>query len=157
MKISFKRPTIYVSHPIRGLSGDIEANCKKAEAAARRLRRVFPEVDFYVPAEHDLTLQILTSDNRLSIEDIMYADLQVLAACHGYMFYQFEPSVGSQIEWDKARELGLCSGLYLSNLPDYYYVFKYDIEKLSYQKLRNGCAELIAHTIRRFKSGKKSS
>lgn len=156
MNISFKHPTIYISHPIRGISGNIEFNCKKAEAAARRLRRVFPEVDFYVPAEHDLTLQILTNDKRLSIEDIMYADLQILSACHGYMFYEFEPSYGSRIELKKAQDIGLCNG-YISDLTIEEYVFKYDIEKLSYQKLRNDFEQLVAYTIRRFKSGKKDS
>ena len=149
MKIKFTRPTVYVSHPIRGSTGDIEGNCKKASAAARRLRRVFPEVDFYVPAEHDLTLQILTADNRLSIDDIMYADLQVLAVCHGWMFYMFDESAGSLIEWQEANDMGLNLNNKDGCSPN---VFLYDIEKVSYEKLRKDFANLVADTKKRFRN-----
>lgn len=148
MKIKFVRPTIYVSHPIRGSTGNIEANCKKAEAAARRLRRVFPEVDFYVPAEHDLTLQILTADDRLTVDDVMYADLQILAACHGWMFYKFDESKGSEIESDKATDLFLFSAHYNQ-------IFEYDIEKLSYEKLRKDFQPLITATLERYRKERK--
>ncbi len=151
MKIKFNKPTIYVSHPIRGSSGNIEENCKKAAAAARRLRRVFPEVDFYVPAEHDLTLQILTADKRLDIDDIMYADIQILSACHGWMYYHFQESTGSYIEWDKAESLKLLCGLLASD-----YIFEYDIEKYNYGKLRKDFSQLVVATIKRFKKRNKN-
>ncbi len=141
MKIKFTRPTIYVSHPIRGSNGDIEGNCKKAAAAARRLRRVFPEVDFYVPAEHDLTLQVLTADDRLTIDDIMYADLKILDASHGWMSYHFDNSKGSDIEQKEAERI---------DLPRF--TVTYDIERASYDKLRKDFAPLVAATVERYRA-----
>ena len=143
MKIEFNRPTIYMSHPIRGTSGDIEGNCKKAATAARRLRRVFPEVDFYVPAEHDLTLQILTAENMLSISDIMFADLTILRACHGWMYYSFELSTGSKIEMEHACKFNIANGSE---------IFYYDIEKLSYPKIRKDFSGLVERTLERFRN-----
>src|SRR3990167_8582477 len=149
MKIKFNRPTVYLSHPIRGSNDDIEGNCKKAAAAARRLRRVFPEVDFYVPAEHDLTMQSLVIDGRISIEDVLFADLEILVACHGYMYYMFDKSVGSEIEYATATTTGLTG--------DWPVVFQYDIEKVSYPKLRKDFTSLITATIEKFKNEKKKS
>lgn len=145
-------PTIYISHPIRGTSGDIEKNCRKAAAAARRLRKIFPEVKFYCPAESDLTLQILTADKRLSVDDVMYADLQVLSACHGWMFYHFDESAGSEIEREHAESLGI-GGKAIKDGPEYKVDFVYDIEKASNSIIRKDFNDLIEHTIKRFKKG----
>ncbi len=142
MTINFTKPTIYFSHPIRGSNDDLEGNCKKAMAAARRLRKVFPEVDFYVPADHDLTLQLLWRSKRLDTKDLMWADLQILDACDGWMFYYFDSSRGSEIEWDRALEIGLTS-----EEDD---VFSYDIEKLSYDKIRRDFAPLIERAKKHF-------
>lgn len=109
------------------------------------MRRVFPEVDFYVPAEHDLTLQILTADERLTVDDVMYADLQILAACHGWMYYAFEHSVGSELEFEEASQLGLTDGLICDR-------FFYDIEKLSYPKIRKDFSGLVERTLERFRN-----
>jgi hypothetical protein len=135
-----------MSHPIRGTTGDIEGNCKKAAAAARRLRHVFPEVDFYVPAEHDLTLQILTAEHKLSIDDILFADLQILTACSGYMFYHFQESAGSTLEWQKAQdlELGHC-----------FDTVNYSIEKASYSLLRKDFTGLVETAIQRFREKRR--
>ena len=145
MNIKFTKPTVYLSHPIRGSNNDIEGNCKKAAAAARRLRRVFPEVDFYVPAEHDLTMQSLVFDGRISIEDVMFADLEILRACHGYMYYMFDKSVGSEIEYANAKIISL--------IGDYQVVFQYDIEKVNYDKLRKDFGPLVENTKLRFRFG----
>jgi hypothetical protein len=143
MEIVFEKPTIYMSHPIRGSNNDIQGNCKKALAAGRRLARVFPEIDFYIPAAHDLTMQILTQDGKLTIDDVMYADLEILRVCHGWMFYNFDDSAGSRMEWKEAYEIGL------TNEFDNWYL--YDIEKASYQKLRKDFANLIDATLKRFR------
>ncbi len=139
-------PTIYMSHPIRGVSGDIEKNCNKAAAAARRLRKVFPEVKIYCPAETDLTLQILTNDHRLTIDDVMYADLMILKACHGWMYYRFEESKGSDIEWTYAFGLGM-DGME----EDIRTVFEYDIEKASNSIIRKDFGPLVDFTVDNFK------
>lgn len=151
MIIKFNRPTIYTSHPIRGISKNIEKNCKKAASAVRRLRKVFPEVDFYCPAEHDLTLQILTSDGRLTVDDVMYADIMILKACHGWMYYSFEHSKGSEIEQNYAIDLGLSDALD-SNGNYVRTIFSYDIEKASNSVIRKDFGPLVEFTIHNFKT-----
>jgi hypothetical protein len=141
-----KKPVIYMSHPVKGSNNDIQGNCEKAAAAARRLRRVFPEVEFYCPAESDLTLQLLTENGKIDIDAIMEVDLQILAACHGYMFYHFDESKGSNIEWDEAERLGIAGH------PD---TFEYNIEKSSYKILRKDFGPLVEDTVRRFRHGTK--
>lgn len=145
LKIEFTRPTIYMSHPIRGNDNNIERNCKKAKLAVTRLRRTFPEVDFYCPAEGDLTLQILTESNRLSVDDVMYADIQILKACHGYFWYDHQSSYGSVLEFDKAVEIGLVP----ENIKRV--CFSYDIEKASYQVLRKDFTDIVDFTIKNFR------
>lgn len=147
MKVKFSRPTIYMSHPIRGEDGNIEENCKKASAAARRLRRCFPEVDFYVPAEHDLTLQILYDAEILTVDEIMMADLKILAACHGWMYYKHQESAGSEIEMKKAQDIGLTE--WVNPWKD---VFIYDIEKLSFEKLRTDFSDVVRRAKEVFKN-----
>jgi hypothetical protein len=142
MKIEFKRPTLYVSHPIRGESNNVTKNCNKATAAVRRLRRVFPEIDFYCPGENNLVLQILLNVYSWSVDEVLFADLMILGACHGWMKYSFEGSEGAQIEQERACWL---------NISDGSEIFTYDIEKLSYQKTRKDFGPLIEKTVKRFK------
>lgn len=143
MKIEFTRPTIYTSHPIRGVSGDIQGNCQKALAITRRLEKCFPEVIFYVPAAGDLTLQILSHYGRLSVEDIMFADTMILKACHGYVWLNWEPSKGCEIEWDDAQKIGLTVGN-----ED---VIKDDLSKASYQVIRRRLSDCVEAAVNRFR------
>jgi hypothetical protein len=145
MKIEFNRPTIYVSHPIRGTTGKIKDNCEKVERAVHRLRKLFPEVDWYVPAEHDLTLQILTAADKLSIDDVMFADLQILNACHGWFFYQFDDSNGSEIEAEQAVLIGLIS-------PGTNYRIRYSIEKANNNILRKDFTPIVEEAVERFRN-----
>ena len=145
MDIRFSRPSIYTSHPIRGVSGDIQGNCQKALATARRLEKCFPEVSFYVPAAGDLTLQILSHHKRLSIEDIMFADLQILKACHGFVWLNWEPSKGCEIEWKEAQRIGLTVG--------YEDVIRDDLSKASYGVIRNRLQDVVVAAVERFRSG----
>lgn len=136
--------TLYMSHPIRGSNDDFEGNCKKAVAAAKRLRNVFPEVDLYVPAEHDLAIQWLYFNKKVSENDILAADLHILRHCHGWMWYKFDESKGSTIEQDEAIELGFCD--------EYDCIFIMEIEKASYSYLRTAFMPLIESAKRRFRS-----
>lgn len=152
MKIKFNKSTVYLSHPIRGSNGDIQGNCKKAAAAARRLRKTFPEVNWYCPAEHDLVLQILTADKNLSIDDVMYADLQVLTASHGWCFYEFDKSQGSEMEAKVACDLELDDFFIVGDkiIPGKNRII-YDIEKASYALLRKDFGPIVEQAIRRFR------
>src|SRR5512147_1179206 len=106
MKIEFQRPTIWVSHPIEGSTGNIQDNCKKAAAAVRRLRRVFSEVDWYCPGEHDLALMLLYDWGLIKKDDILEADLDILYHCNGWVGYFFEDSVGCVLEHKEAVAYG---------------------------------------------------
>lgn len=139
----FTKPTIYVSHPIRGTNNDVKGNCKRANAAAARLRRVFPEVDFYVPSEHDLALQILWNEKMVTVEDIMYADLEILRNCDGWMYYHFDDSRGCEEEWALAERLGLTV-----SKVDW---INFDIERASYGYLREKLTDLVEDVKERFR------
>jgi len=143
MKIVFDRPTIYMSHPIRGSNDDLEGNTRRAVKASERLKGLFPEVNLYCPGEHDLSLQVLWNNGTLTVEQIMEADLEILSACHGWLFYYFDESSGSMIEAKRAYELDLPRTVIVS-----------DIAKLSTPRLRLMLTPFVIETIERFRSNK---
>lgn len=138
--------TLYMSHPILGTNGDMEGNCKKAIAAVKRLRNVFPEVNIYCPAESDLVIQILYNKGVLSVGDILDADLEILRETNGWFFYKFDESSGSVIEQDEAIRQGFCNETKT--------IFTMDIEKASYDYLRKAFGPVIEAAKRRFRNGK---
>jgi len=142
----FENTTLYMSHPIRGSNNDFDGNCKKAVAATKRLRNVFPEVDFYVPAEHDLAIQWLYFNGKVTEDDVLAADLHILQHCHGWMWYKFDESKGSTVEQDRAIELGFCS--------EHNCIFTMDIEKSNYDYLRKAFGPVIEAAKRRFRNRK---
>lgn len=146
MNIVFKRPTIYFSHPIRGSNNNIKENCERAKRAAAKLRRTFPEIDIYCPAEGDLTLQILTSNNKLEIDDVMFADLTILKACHEWFCYNFDVSKGASIEGNGALSVFMYNnGEYTSRW------ITENIEKASYAVLRKIFGPIVTSAQRRFR------
>lgn len=139
----FQKPTIYVSHAILGVSGDMEGNCRIAQAGVRKLRQLFPEVDWYLPADSDLVLQILYNAGRLSIRNILWADLEILKACSGWFFYRFEESKGSEIERIGAKAAGL--------VEDEENDVRYDIGKANFSKIRRTFLPIVEKTIKNFR------
>jgi hypothetical protein len=139
----FERPTIYVSHPIRGRNGDMKDNCKKAINGVRKLRKLFPEIDFYVPAEGDLVLQILYNSNKLSERNILWADKEVLRNCHGWFFYKFDESSGSEIERAEAIKCGF--------VEDTEHDIIYDISKANFNKIRRSFIPIVELAIKEFR------
>ena len=106
MKIEFKKPTIYMSHSVRGDgSRTIEENCDRACRVAEKIRRTFPEIGIYCPAEHDHALQILWKAKKVSIKDIMYADLEILKSCHEWFWWFTGDSDGCREEMSEAVSL----------------------------------------------------
>lgn len=140
----FDNVTLYMSHPIRGSNDDFEGNCKKAITAAKRLRNVFPEVDLYVPAEHDLAIQWLHFNRGLKERDILAADLHILQHCDGWFFYKFDESSGSNVEQDEAIRLGFCS--------EHRTIFTMDIEKSNYDYIRKAFGPVVETAKKRFRS-----
>ena len=111
------KPRIYISHPIRGKAGKnftkkiIEENCKKAVELTKQLAKDFRFVDWYCPAEHDEIIQILYQAGKLSEEDILWADCEIIKRCDGLLVYAFEGiehiSSGMRKEMEAAAELQL--------------------------------------------------
>lgn len=137
----FSNVSLYMSHPI---GTNVEENCKKAIAAVKRLRNVFPEVDFYCPAESELPLYFLRKKNKVFVMDIVDADVEILKRTDGWFFYAFGESPGSTIEGDEAFRLG-----FLDNCNCR---FEFDIEKANYAYLRKAFGPVIEAAKRRFRS-----
>jgi hypothetical protein len=140
----FMRPTIYVSHAIAGLLGNEEENCKRAIEAVRKLRRLFPEVDWYLPAEVEIPLKVLRLGKKITVKTVLWADREILRNCHGWCYYRFEESVGSETERVEAIRCGLVDG-------DEHDIC-YDIGKASYSVIRKSFMPIVAKTIERFRS-----
>ena len=76
---------IYVAHEIRGCPPHTDeqrrANLLRARKAAGRMRGMFPEYEFYVPAEHDDFPQACLDLGLLTVGEILAADLAILEHC----------------------------------------------------------------------------
>ena len=140
----FTRPTIYVSHPVRGSTGDMEANCKKTLSDMSKVERLFPEVDLYIPARGDLVLQILYDAEELSETVILDADCEIVDNSHGWCYYRFDESSGAEKERKVAIQCGLVEGTE--------HDIMYDIGKASYPVIRKTFTPIVAKTIERFRS-----
>jgi len=139
----FSKPTIYVSHAIRGTNGDMEGNCAKAIKCVAKLRALFPEINFYLPADSDLVLQILFNSKKLSEKDILWADLEILKNCHGWIFLHFDESKGSEIERAEAQRLGL---------PMFDIVDR--VDRMNYGRIRKRFTDIIEQTKKFYKENK---
>lgn len=83
----------YLSHSIRGKAGlkanhDIQAkNCAEAIRVADYLRKQFPKLELYVPAEHETFIQLAYDNGYLNIEQILRVDRQIIDNCDGVLIY----------------------------------------------------------------------
>lgn len=134
------------SHPILGSNGDMVGNCKKATKAFQKVRKLFPEVDFYVPSESDRVLQILYNANKLTVDEIIWADLEILRNCNSWCFYHFDESKGCEKERQEAIRCCLLDEVYW-NKNDIYY----DISKANYNKIRNTFIPIVEQAIQNFR------
>lgn len=134
------------SHAIRGTNNDMLGNCKHAIAGMRKVQKLFPEVDFYIPAVGDLALQILYKKGVLKEKDILDADLEILHNCHGYMFYHFDDSSGGEIERAEAIKVGM--------IEDHEHDIYFDLSKASYLVIRKSISPIVIETIKRFRGDK---
>jgi hypothetical protein len=147
MDIIFDKPTLYLSHAIRGDgSKTMQENCRCACRVADKIERVFPEINLYVPARSDLSLQVLWDAKKISIEDIMYADLEILRACHGWMWYYTGDSLGCEEEEQEAIKMGFTGAVGMSGT-----IFT-DILKARYGPVRRLLNPIVEQAKRRFKS-----
>lgn len=83
----------YLSHSIRGKAGagashDIQAtNCKDAICVANILRKLFPKLVLYVPAENETFVQICCDSGHLSEKEILDVDCKIIDGCDGVLVY----------------------------------------------------------------------
>lgn len=97
---------IYVSHSIRGKFGEIATeeqmvvNCGKAIQFGKLLRLNFPDIEWYIPAEHDDFVRRAYKKNYLSESEILDIDCDILKTCNGLLVYFPDEfiSVGMGIE-----------------------------------------------------------
>lgn len=139
----FNKPTIYVSHAILGTNKDMEGNCAKAIKAIKKLRRLFPEVNFYLPADSDLVLQILYKAKKLSVKNILWADLEILRNCNQWFYYRFDESKGSETERTEAIKCGFVEGEE--------HDIRYNIGKANYTLIRQTFEPIVYKAIKNFR------
>lgn len=104
---------VYTSHPIRGSKGihatqeDMEKNCEIARKFGDELRRDFPGVEFYVPADHEEFVRIAWMNNLLTEKEILSVDCEIILGCCGVIAYSPDGHIskGMRVELDYAREL----------------------------------------------------
>jgi hypothetical protein len=125
----------------------MEGNCKKAIAGMNRVQSLFPEVDFYIPAVGDLSLQIMFLKGQISEENILDADLEILDNCHNWVFYRFDESSGSEVEREGARkrfgdDVAECNEIH------------FDLSKSSTSRIRKVFTPIVDAAIAEFRKEK---
>lgn len=100
----------YVSHSIRGKYGNkatveqMEANNQKAIDFGKQLIKEFPNVEFYIPADHDEFVLIAYQRGDLTERQILDIDCEIVSRCN--FLVAFSPddyiSKGMQKEIDAA-------------------------------------------------------
>ena len=74
----------YMSHSIRGKMGKeatdeyMAENNRKAIAFGEELRREFPNIDFYVPGDHDEFVCIAYREAYLNEKQILHVDCEII-------------------------------------------------------------------------------
>lgn len=102
----------YCSHSIRGKYGDaatneqMEANNQKAIDFGKQLATEFPNIDFYVPGEHDEFVLIAYQKGYLTEKQILGVDCDIVSRCNFLVVLSPDDyiSKGMKIEIDYAVE-----------------------------------------------------
>lgn len=77
--------TAYLSHSIRGIYREkatheqMKENCQKALDAAKEIRAMFPNLDLYVPAEHEDFVELSYTKKYLTEEQILDIDCSIIS------------------------------------------------------------------------------
>lgn len=115
-----KKIQIYVSHPIRGVAKnpDMIANCAKAIHFAERLRRAFPEITFFCPAEGEWKITRLWKAGIISVEDILWADTEQVKECDAVIIYDWERQLSSGMKKEKTVAMFHLIPVYQTDKPN---------------------------------------
>jgi hypothetical protein len=106
-----KQPMLrgYFSHPIRGRKGaqcsaaEIEANCTKAAQDGMNLMSLlgrFMPVTLYIPGVHDEFVQKAYKAGRLTEEEILDTDCDIIAECDFIILYDWQDYISSGMKYE---------------------------------------------------------
>lgn len=105
---------IYVSHAVRGvlplglgesLQERCEANNRIAIQLGKELREYWPEVDWYIPGEHDTFPIAAMGLELLTVDQVLDIDCEIISKCDALFPVRWEPgpSEGMVREWEFAK------------------------------------------------------
>lgn len=101
---------VYISHSIRGKFGNaatnkqMEANNQKAIDFGKQIAAEFPNIDFYIPGEHDEFVLIAYNKDYLTEKQILDVDCNIVSRCNFLVVYSPDDfiSKGMKVEVDYA-------------------------------------------------------
>ena len=111
----------YLSHSIRGKYGkgatqaQMKENCDKAIRIANEIRKTFPQIDVYVPSEHEDFVGIAYRDKYLTEKQILEIDCKIIDGCEGIIIYapHDDPMQGGrEVEYRHAALKGIPTVLF---------------------------------------------
>lgn len=91
---------VYMSHPIRGKGGskttyeEMKANNQKAIVKGKDIQSCFPELDVYIPAEHDEFVIIAYQKDYITIDQLLDVDCEIVKKCKLLLVYNWENCLG---------------------------------------------------------------
>jgi len=103
---------IYVSHSIRGkfnvnaTDEQMEENNRIARNFGKLLKLNFPEIDWYIPADHDEFVKIAYLKGCMKEKQILDVDCEIISKCQGLLVFQPDGYIsrGMEIEIEYAKE-----------------------------------------------------
>ena len=115
----------YFSHSIRGKKGadateeDMRRNCEAAIGVATWIREKVPEIDLYVPAEHEDFVHICWKEKYLTEEQILEIDCKILKRLDFHIVHEVDGWLGGGIgiEIVAAKKYNKCI-FYVSKLDE---------------------------------------
>lgn len=107
--------TAYLSHAIRGSKGeaatteDMVANDAKAKTVGNWLCLAFPELELYVPGNHDEFVKIAYRKGYITIDQILDVDCDILLKRDLLIVHDHEHHIsgGMQVEINAAEKAGM--------------------------------------------------
>lgn len=107
---------IYLSHSIRGSAGkdatptQMQLNCNTAIEIGKRLRKTFPNIDFYIPGESEPFVQRAFDKKYMNEKQILDVDCSIIDSCDAVIIYipeDDELNGGRLVEYDYATSKGI--------------------------------------------------
>lgn len=96
----------YISHRISDggvdASTSMEENCKRAIKFGKYLRKEFPHIYWYVPADHEEFVQFANEKGLLTIPQILDVDCAIISTCNFLVIFSPDDYIsrGMRVEVD---------------------------------------------------------